>query len=699
MTFKYYKLVFFVITTFLISSIESQSMIDLNLQVQMGPIQSVTTDDEVDSPDLDYQYAIEQYSLANDLFLKSHFIEAESILLKVLETFIVCNDPLYLGRTYNLLGLIYYYQKSNVTALRYFLKAKECYGNSNQPVSSATISINIGNIYFEHNKFDKAFESYVEAKELAKQLKYRRGYRICLQNIGEVYANPSNHNFDEVKALLYFERSKNLMVADSDYAGHADILQTEAKLLSRKNEREKAILILKNADSLLSKGGFEVQKASNALKLSNLYLELNNRNVAKSYLDYATLIYNKFQDVSLYQELLSVKEKYSLRVNDYKSAYFCNNKRSLIKDSLSHISQLEIIDNLFDSYENEDLLAKEKTKLNNIKKFQEEQLEEKNYLVIIFLCLLIVAVGFLTFLWFYLKKLNKLNAKIEKQKKELRFKAKQLSLANNKIANYNLHLQKEIEKNVQKLELKSEELEVFLYQTSHAFRRPLTTVQGLINVCRLDHSPEFISEHLEYMHETTVQMDRMLSKLQMIEDLQLTKKEKEPINFEQILTSTLNRYKDSIDKHVIGFSYTLKNIPDFSCFPKVYTAIIRHLVSNSIVYRCRVKPFVNVEIDYNEKGNKLHIQVSDNGEGIDFSLHKEIFNMYSRKNERSKGSGLGLYILKLAIDKLQGKVKLLSEKGRGSLFIISIPLDVNISTLTKQRMNKCYEYVHSTLVN
>jgi signal transduction histidine kinase len=78
------------------------------------------------------------------------------------------------------------------------------------------------------------------------------------------------------------------------------------------------------------------------------------------------------------------------------------------------------------------------------------------------------------------------------------------------------------------------------------------------------------------------------------------------------------------------------------------------------------------------------ISVSDNGIGIDEELQPKIFNMFFRGTNQSKGSGLGLYIVKEAVEKMNGTIQVQSRRGAGSEFIIAIPSAVSTSNATQK---------------
>ena len=96
-------------------------------------------------------------------------------------------------------------------------------------------------------------------------------------------------------------------------------------------------------------------------------------------------------------------------------------------------------------------------------------------------------------------------------------------------------------------------------------------------------------------------------------------------------------------------------------------------MSNAIKYRDfnKSNPEIKVAIAINE--NQAVITFKDNGIGIELHNLEKIFNMFYRASEQSDGSGLGLYIVKNATDKLRGEVQVTSKLGEGTSFVINLP--------------------------
>ena len=104
--------------------------------------------------------------------------------------------------------------------------------------------------------------------------------------------------------------------------------------------------------------------------------------------------------------------------------------------------------------------------------------------------------------------------------------------------------------------------------------------------------------------------------------------------------------------------------------PERLQTIISNLISNAIKYHdySQHEPVIKVTMDKTSDGVLLNI--SDNGKGIDEKYLPKIFNMFYRANTESKGSGLGLYLTKDALDHIDSKIEVTSVVGVGTSFKI-----------------------------
>jgi signal transduction histidine kinase len=118
---------------------------------------------------------------------------------------------------------------------------------------------------------------------------------------------------------------------------------------------------------------------------------------------------------------------------------------------------------------------------------------------------------------------------------------------------------------------------------------------------------------------------------------------------------------------------TITQHNDFKTDPIRIRTILRNVLSNSFKYFNPVVAEPCVDLNICVTATHCDIRVTDNGIGINPTLKSRVFDMFFRATERSTGTGLGLYIVKSMVEKLNGKVTLESNPNEGTTLQITIP--------------------------
>ncbi|MDH5474429.1 MAG: ATP-binding protein, partial [Cyclobacteriaceae bacterium] len=103
--------------------------------------------------------------------------------------------------------------------------------------------------------------------------------------------------------------------------------------------------------------------------------------------------------------------------------------------------------------------------------------------------------------------------------------------------------------------------------------------------------------------------------------------------------------------------------------PVRLNTILSNFISNSLKYR-KENEVCKIHLSAYKKDNRTIISVEDNGIGIEKVYLDKIFEMFFRANSNSEGSGLGLFIVKEAADKLNAEISVTSSVGKGSIFML-----------------------------
>ncbi len=217
------------------------------------------------------------------------------------------------------------------------------------------------------------------------------------------------------------------------------------------------------------------------------------------------------------------------------------------------------------------------------------------------------------------------------------------------------------------------ELDNFVYHASHDLRSPLRSIMGLINLLRLEKTSDGRENCLEMIEGSIKRLDSLVIDLLQISKGSRSNSPQEDISFvTEVDNSITNFYHEENSRSIRIITKIYQPVNFISDLIRV-RIILDNLISNAIKYRnpSREQSHIIVEAVITEQ--KAVITVEDNGEGIHKSKLQSIFDMFYRATNNNQGTGLGLYIVKNVVDKLDGKISVESEQNQGTKFTIELP--------------------------
>ncbi|MGI9544857.1 MAG: PAS domain-containing sensor histidine kinase [Cyclobacteriaceae bacterium] len=226
----------------------------------------------------------------------------------------------------------------------------------------------------------------------------------------------------------------------------------------------------------------------------------------------------------------------------------------------------------------------------------------------------------------------------------------------------------------QELLYKKNELDTFVYRASHDLRGPVASLMGLYNVVQTEFKEESHAlEYFEHYHKSVLRLNKILQNLIDLTKIKEKKMSISKMHFKEVVNDCLASLSNANNFEKMHFK--IQNEIDFEVTSDrgLLRTIILNLLENSIsfIQVDSLQPFVQISTQY--ESNFIKIEVADNGVGIKPELQSEVFNMFYRANERSGGSGLGLYLVRNAVEKLNGTIQLKSKVGSGTKVSIYIP--------------------------
>jgi signal transduction histidine kinase len=233
--------------------------------------------------------------------------------------------------------------------------------------------------------------------------------------------------------------------------------------------------------------------------------------------------------------------------------------------------------------------------------------------------------------------------------------------------------EKERVRMLEQLLFTNNELNTFLYKATHDLRGPLTSIMGLANLASRDENMPQVGTFIHMISECTTKLDEILVSLIETMAIKNARLSVDPINFREMISKVMQRLEFVPEFAKIHFDIDITTDKPFSSDEKILNSILQNVVENGIKYHNRSiqNPFIRVRISDFEDG--VRIEVADNGIGIDPAIQDKIFEMFYRGNDGSKGSGLGLYLVKNGIQRLGGMINLKSAEGAGTTLSIYLP--------------------------
>ncbi len=229
-----------------------------------------------------------------------------------------------------------------------------------------------------------------------------------------------------------------------------------------------------------------------------------------------------------------------------------------------------------------------------------------------------------------------------------------------------------LEKN-RELQKANAELDRFVYSASHDLRAPLTSLLGLINLSEITTDP---SETKKYL---TMMRGRILTLDQFIHDIiDYSRNERVELAFEEIelkklVEEIVDGLKFTMGAERIKISLDIEDDLIINSDTNRMRMILSNLISNSIKYFDKRKDNPFIWIVAKRYDSTFNFIIEDNGIGIPTDRKDKIFDMFYKASERSVGSGLGLYIVKECVIKLNGEISISTALGEGSIFTVKLP--------------------------
>ena len=228
----------------------------------------------------------------------------------------------------------------------------------------------------------------------------------------------------------------------------------------------------------------------------------------------------------------------------------------------------------------------------------------------------------------------------------------------------------------------------FINVISHQLRSPLTNLKwatDFLKTAALNKLDESETEFFYVLEENCKRMNELINNLLTVSRIEQKRliENKENVSLPKLLKEIIKETNVfAIASNVRIKTEIGKKIPEIYCTRSLIKTVIENLINNAIHYssvKDNSEPQKNlVEIKLNERGKNIYLEIQDYGIGIPEEDKKFIFEKFFRSKNVSKhqtrGSGLGLFIAKSIVKKMNGKIGFQSEQNQGTTFWFTLPI-------------------------
>ena|SRR6218665_332024 len=225
------------------------------------------------------------------------------------------------------------------------------------------------------------------------------------------------------------------------------------------------------------------------------------------------------------------------------------------------------------------------------------------------------------------------------------------------------------------MQVRQEELKSYYYRVIHDIKAPIISIIGLVKLSKVKakdkKTQDFFEEIENYFRQLETEITSSLkSGLIFSENIGTDK-----VDFNDTLTEVIHLLSYARKMNNVHFHTRISQKKPFNTNRQLMFSILQNIIDNAVKHgRITEGQELNIHVSIKQQKSFIKLKIDDDGKGISESTKKQLFETTGNENDLlMKGNGLGLYIIKKCVDKLNGHLSISRQKGGGTSFEICIP--------------------------
>jgi signal transduction histidine kinase len=220
----------------------------------------------------------------------------------------------------------------------------------------------------------------------------------------------------------------------------------------------------------------------------------------------------------------------------------------------------------------------------------------------------------------------------------------------------------------------NDELDTFLYRSSHDLVAPVKSIKGLLMLMKMPN--ENSQTYIPMMEDRINRLELILSEI----NIYVKNVKQAPIKSAFLLRNLIEEIWSEVEfipeAKKINFEIYINEHVRVESDRDRWKMIISNLLVNAIKYHDATKQNQFIKVTTRKENGYLYLITEDNGQGIKKEFQERLFEMFYRATTNSEGTGLGLFLVKKVVDSMKGTIHIESEFTVGTKVIIKVPADL-----------------------
>ena len=506
--------------------------------------------------------------------------------------------------------------------------SEECTDTTFAAKKNRVVSLNgLGNVYLTLGNYERADSALRMALAGERQLHSVLGQAINYANLGSIF----EHRGLNDSAWVYYRYSMALNTEAGNNLGISLCHIYFGSLYEKAHQYDKAIREYENAYQLMKASKDEWHALNSLIALAGIYQATGNRAKMTDYLDRARQVAENIDSPEHLAEIYTLYYKYYKQQGDCRGALTAYEQATAMQDSVLNIEKVNRIQNTSLNIE-----RKKQERERGEMQLRLKQEQATKYTGLVFFVLVVILLLSLIGMLLYSQRIRRRS-----------------HLALIRLASMR---------------------ESFFTNITHEFRTPLTVILGLSRDLQSSATAEVRDKALTIER----QGNGLLTLINQLLDITKVKSALGRADWRNgniivQLMMIVESYRDYARSHRIELQFLDKGAVEMDFVPDYVNKVMNNLLSNAFKF---TSEYGKVSVATWREDDRLRIDVSDTGEGMDAETLQHVFEPFYQGESDSQniGTGVGLALVKQIIDAVEGTITVESERGSGTVFHISVPI-------------------------